>query len=126
MSDDDDSGSGAMGKLVKYALILGISVIFPFFLPIYIFWKYIKLCVKFYFKALYLIIRFPIWLFIQLPLHYLGLSMRKISEAFSDAYGVIMSKKKRYGLLFGVLFFLMLQAFLPRNVDAVISFLTEA
>lgn len=115
-----------MGKLIKYGVILGISFIFPPFLLFYLFWKYIKLCVKFYFKALYLIIRLPIWLFIQLPLHYLGVSMHAISNAFSNAYGVIKVKKKRYGLLFGVLFLLMLQSFLPRNTDAVMSFLTEA
>lgn len=126
MSDDDDGSSGVMGKLIKYGLILAVSIVFPPFLLFYIFWKYVKMCVKFYFKALYLIIRLPIWLFIQLPLHYIGVSMHAISNAFGDAYGVIVTKKKRYGLLFGVLFFLMLQSFLPRNTEAVISFLTEA
>lgn len=126
MADDDDESSGVMGKLIKYSVILSISVIFPPFLLFYFMWKYVKMCVKFYFKALYLIIRLPIWLFIQLPLHYLGVSMHAVSNAFSNAYGVIKVKKKRYGLLFGVMFLLMLQAFLPRNTDAVMSFLTEA
>ena len=127
MSDDDDDGSsGIMGKLIKYSLIIAVSIVFPPFMIFYFFWKYVKLCVKFYFKALYLIIRLPIWLFIQLPLHYLGVGMHATSNALSKAYGVIMSKKKRYGLLFGILFFLMLQAFLPRNVDAAISFITDA
>jgi hypothetical protein len=123
---DDDEGGGMMGKLIKYGIILLITGIFPPFLLFYLGWKYVKLCVKFYFKALYLIIRLPIWLFIQLPLHYLGVGMHVVSNAFSKAYGVIMVKKKRYALLFGLIFLLMLRVFLPDNTDAVMSFLTEA
>ncbi|MFB6115231.1 MAG: hypothetical protein ABEK04_02980 [Candidatus Nanohalobium sp.] len=123
MSDDD---SGHTGKFLKWGLWLILIGIFPPFLFIIIFWKYVKLCVIFYFKMLYLIIRFPIWLFIQLPLHYLGVGVHKISNAFSKAYAVMKTKKKRYGLLFGIIFFLTIQMFLPENTDAMISFITDA
>ncbi len=124
---DDDEGSGITGKLIKWSIILLLTGLTGgTFLIIYLGWKYVKLCVLFYFKALYLIIRFPIWLFIQLPAYYIGVSFHKISHAFSKAYGVIMAKKKRYGLLFGILFVMMLYLFLPRNVDAAMSFLTDA
>lgn len=135
MSDDDDPTkvqlvgmpSGKSGKLIKWSIILILTgMTGGTFLILYLGWKYVKLCVLFYFKTLYFIIRMPIWLFIQLPLHYLGVGMHKTSQSLKDAYGVINSNRKRYGFLFGLLTLFMVYNFLPRNTDAVISFLTDA
>ena len=123
---DDDGGSGIIGKLIKWAIILWLSgMTGGLFLFVYLGWKYVKICILFYFKALYLIIRLPIWLFIQLPLHYLGVGVHKTTESIEKAYGVMVAKKKRYGLLFGLMFLFMIYSFLPRNTDAAMSFLTQ-
>ncbi|MFB6175394.1 MAG: hypothetical protein ABEJ87_05505, partial [Candidatus Nanohalobium sp.] len=124
MSDDD--GGGMVGKLLKWGILLFLFGIFPPLFFVWIGWKYVKMCVLFYFKMLYLIIRFPIWLFIQLPLYYIGVGVHTISNAFSKAYGVMVAKKKRYGLLFGILLLFTIRTFLPHNTDAMVSFLTSA
>ena len=125
--DDDDGGSGILGKLFKYFLVIALMPLtLGLSLPLFLFYKYVKIWFVFYFKMLYVIIRTVVWVTIQLPLYYIGVSMKGISNAFSEAYAVIKSGKKKYGAFFLILLFLMAQSILPRDVDSFMSFLTDA
>lgn len=118
---------GIGGKLLKYFIVIALAPFtFGLSIPLFLWYKYVKLWFIFYFKMLYLIIRLPIWLFIQLPLHYIGVSAHKVSNFFSKGYGLIMVHKKRYGLLFAASFTFMIYSFLPREADELLSFMTDA
>lgn len=79
-------------------------------------WKYVKFCIKVDLIVVYLIVRLPLWLFIQLPLYSLKLSTQKIDHFFSRGFNALNRRRKLSAFLmivFGA-FFLFL---FPTNMQ---------
>ncbi|MFB6199295.1 MAG: hypothetical protein ABEJ83_00325, partial [Candidatus Nanohaloarchaea archaeon] len=88
-------------KLLKWFIILWLAgMTGGIFLIVYFGWKWLKIWAIFYFKTLYLIIRLPIWLFIQLPLHYAKVGTEGVTHFFHNGLRNVEAHKKRYFLLF--------------------------
>ena len=77
----------SLKKIVGLA-VLGIFPPFIFFggpilLPIlYLEWRYVRFCIKMDLIVIYLLIRIPIWLLIQLPLYSIGVATHRIENFF--------------------------------------------
>ncbi|PSG98694.1 MAG: hypothetical protein BRC29_01040 [Nanohaloarchaea archaeon SW_7_43_1] len=89
-------------------LFIGGPVLFPL---LGAFWGYVKFCIKVDIIVIYLIVRLPIWLFIQLPLYSLKYSTQKIDEVFSRGFNALNRRRKLsvffitvFGLFFAFLF----------------------
>ncbi|MFT4892266.1 MAG: hypothetical protein ACI8Z7_000033 [Candidatus Nanohaloarchaea archaeon] len=79
-------------------------------------WKYVKFCIKVDLIVIYLIVRLPLWLFIQLPLYSLKISTQKIDHFFSQGFNALNRRRKLSAFLmivFGA-FFLFL---FPTNMQ---------
>lgn len=99
-------------KIIVIAIIgipfffIGGPILFPL---LYLFWKYVKLCLKVDIFVIYFIVRIPIWLFIQVPLWAFGKSARSVEHFFENALDYIQVKRKRAVFVIGglwILFFL--------------------
>ncbi|MFB6292169.1 MAG: hypothetical protein ABEI58_02130 [Candidatus Nanohaloarchaea archaeon] len=106
-----------MGWL-KWIVIIGISFFFPPFLIIFLLWKYIKLMIRVDLYIMYLMIRIPLWLFIQLPLFYLFSAGHAITGFFIRGLTAIEHHKKTsifFGGLYAAIAFLL---FRPTSLSA--------
>ena len=100
----------AIGLLILMVLTFPIGGFI--WIPILFFgWKYVKFCIKVDIIVIYLIVRLPIWLFIQLPLYSLKYSTQKIDEVFSRGFNALNRRRKlsvfliiMFGLFFVFLF----------------------
>ncbi|PSH01489.1 MAG: hypothetical protein BRC27_02040, partial [Nanohaloarchaea archaeon SW_10_44_10] len=100
----------AIGLLILMVLTFPIGGFI--WIPILFFgWKYVKFCIKVDIIVIYLIVRLPIWLFIQLPLYSLKYSTQKIDEVFSRGFNALNRRRKLsvfliiiFGLFFVFLF----------------------
>lgn len=102
------------GKAIGILLLMIITSPFGGFIwvPVLFFgWKYVKFCIKIDLILIYLIVRLPIWFFIQLPLYSLKVSTGKIERFFMAGYNKMMRARKLavfliviFGLFFMFLF----------------------
>lgn len=107
------------GKILGLLILMVIT--FPIggfiWVPILFFgWKYVKFCIKIDLIVIYLIVRLPIWLFIQLPLYSLKQGTQRIDMFFSRGFNALNRRRKLSSFLliiFG-LFFLFL---FPLNMN---------
>lgn len=90
----------------KIVLILLLSIITApiggfVWVPVLFLWgKYVKFCIKIDLIVIYFLIRFPIWFFIQLPLHGLKVGSGKIEAFFVAGYNKLVRGGKVTVLLF--------------------------
>ncbi|MFQ3275123.1 MAG: hypothetical protein ACI9LV_000086 [Candidatus Nanohaloarchaea archaeon] len=85
------------GKLIGLLILMILTIPIGGFVwvPIlFLGWKYVKLCIKVDLIVIYLAIRVPVWLFIQLPLHTLGVVTSEIGHFFSGGYNKFKRNKK--------------------------------
>ncbi len=81
----------AIGFLILITLPIGGILWIPL---LYIGYKWWKLVFKVYLYLLYFTIRIPIWLFIQLPLYYLGYATNRISAFFHRGIASFYARPK--------------------------------
>lgn len=83
----------AIGLLILMVLTSPIGGFI--WIPILFFgWKYVKFCIKIDLIVIYLIVRLPLWLFIQLPLYSLKVSTQKIDHFFSRGFNSFNRRRK--------------------------------
>lgn len=83
----------AIGLLILMILTLPVGGVI--WVPLaYFFWKYVKFCVKIDIIVIYLLVRMPIWLFIQAPLYALKISTEKVEAFFVAGLNKLMQSRK--------------------------------
>jgi hypothetical protein len=80
-------------------IICSAGILTPVGLAI-IFWEYVKKAIKIDFYTIYLLIRFVVWLFIQLPLGVLKVSTHGISSTFHTGISAVTEKPMLSGTIF--------------------------